>query len=184
VVSREVQSTVGLLLGTVVYATTLGGIFALVFAAAQGRIGPARPRVTAAVLALTGFTVVFLVPFTKYPSNPPAVGSDETIAERTQLYFAMLAISLAAAVAALRLGRGFVKRLGARNDTLAAIGTFVALVAIAELALPTLDEIPAGFPADVIWRFRIATVGTHAVIWATIGLTFGALAERPHLHPE
>jgi hypothetical protein len=38
----------------------LGGIFALVFAAVQGRIGRARPRVTAATLALAGF----LVPFT------------------------------------------------------------------------------------------------------------------------
>ena len=62
--------------------------------------------------------MIFLVPFTKYPSNPPAVGSEETIGERTQLYFTLVAISLAAALAALRLGRGFVQRFGAWNGTL------------------------------------------------------------------
>ena len=46
------QSTLGLLTGTIVYAVALGGIFALVFAAVYGRIGHARPRVTAATLAL------------------------------------------------------------------------------------------------------------------------------------
>lgn len=183
VVSRGVQSTLGLLLATVVYAVALGGLFALAFAAVQGRIGRARPRVTAAALALAGFVVIFLVPFIKYPSNPPAVGSDESIAERTQLYFTLIAISLAAALAALRLGRTFVARLGAWNGTLAALAAYAALVAIAELALPSLDEIPADFPASVIWHFRVATVGTQAVIWATLGLMFGALAEMPHTHP-
>ena len=52
------------------------------------------------------------------------------------------------------------------------------MVAFAELVLTALDEIPADFPAGVLWHFRVATLGTHAVIWTTIGLTFGALAER------
>src|SRR4051794_27953951 len=46
-VSRGMQSTLGLLTGTVVYAGALGGVFALVFAAAHGRIGKAGPRTTA-----------------------------------------------------------------------------------------------------------------------------------------
>jgi predicted cobalt transporter CbtA len=177
-VSRGMQSTLGLLTGTVVYAVALGGIFGLAFAAAYGRIGDAAPRTTAAALALVGFTVIFLVPFTKYPSNPPAVGSDDTIAYRTQIYFAMTGISLAAALAALRLGRDFVRRLGAWNGTLAAVCTFVGLIALAQLLMPSLDEIPADFPTSVIWHFRVSTLGTHAVIWATLGLGFGAAAQR------
>ena len=50
-VSRAVQSTLGLLTGVVVYASALGGIFALVFAYAQGRVGRLSPRATAALLA-------------------------------------------------------------------------------------------------------------------------------------
>ena len=45
--------------------------------------------------------------------------------------------------------------------------------------MPGLDEIPQGLrPASVIWHFRVATLGTHAVLYATLGLGFGALAER------
>ncbi len=177
-VSRGLQSTFGLLTATVVYAVALGGVFALVFAAVQGRIGHGSPRTTAAVLALVGFVVIVLVPFIKYPSNPPGVGHDETIGYRTQIYFAMLGISVAAAIAALRLGRDFVRRLGAFNGVLAAVGAFVALVFIAQLLMPALDETPSGFPASVIWDFRVASLGTHAVIWVTFGLGFGALAQR------
>jgi predicted cobalt transporter CbtA len=46
------------------------------------------------------------------------------------------------------------------------------------LILPGIHEVPAGFPADVLWHFRVASLGTSAVLWATIGLGFGALAER------
>ena len=38
--SRGVQSTFGLLTGSIVFAVAVGGIFALVFAAVQGRVGP------------------------------------------------------------------------------------------------------------------------------------------------
>ena len=177
-VSRGMQSTFGLLTGTVVYASALGGVFALAFAAAYGRIGKTGPRTTAAVLALAGFVVIFLVPFTKYPSNPPAVGNDDTIGYRTKIFFVMIAISVFAAIAALRLGRDFVRRFGAWNGVLGAVGAFVVLVAIGELLMPALDEIPKDFPASVIWHFRVATLGTHVVIWTTLGLTFGAAAQR------
>jgi Probable cobalt transporter subunit (CbtA) len=177
-VSRTMQASLGLLTGTVVYAATMGGVFALVFAAVLGRIGRGLPRPTAATLALVAFVVVVLVPFTKYPSNPPAVGHEETIAYRTKLYFVMLAISVFAALAALRIGRDAIRRLGAWNGVLVAVAAFAALVALGELALPRVDEIPPGFSASVIWHFRVATLGVHAVLWTTLGLGFGALAER------
>ena len=162
-VSRGAQSTPGLLTATVVYATALGGIFALVFAMAWNRTIKANPKVTAALLALAGFTVIFLVPFLKYPSNPPAVGDPATIGERTQLYFVMVGISIAAAVAAVRLRR---------------VEAFLALVVVALLAMPGVNEVPDAFPADLLWNFRIATVGMHAVIWGTLGVTFGWLASK------
>jgi predicted cobalt transporter CbtA len=177
-VSRGMQSTFGLLTGTVVYASALGGVLALVFAAAYGRIGKADPKTTAAVLALAGFVVIFLVPFTKYPSSPPAVGNDDTIGYRTKIFFVMIAISIFAAIAALRLGRDFVRRFGGWNGVLAAVGAFIVLVAVGELLMPALDEIPKDFPTSVIWHFRVATLGTHVVIWTTLGLAFGAAAQR------
>jgi hypothetical protein len=177
-VSRTMQESLGLLTGTVVYAVAIGGVFALVFAAVHGRIGRGRPRVTAATLALAAFAVIVLVPFLKYPSNPPAVGADETIGYRTRIYFVMLLLSLLSAFAALRIGRDAVKRLGAWNGALVAVAGYIALVAISQLLMPSLDETPPGFSASVIWHFRLASLGTHAVLYATLGLAFGALAER------
>ena len=37
---------------------------------------------------------------------------------------------------------------------------------------------PADFPADVLWRFRMASLGLQVVLWSTIGVVFGVLAER------
>lgn len=178
IVSRGIQRTLGLLTGTTVLGVALGGTFALVFAWAYGRISRLNVRVTSALLALAAYTTITLVPATKYPANPPTVGNPATIDRRTLLFFAMIAITIVAATAAARVRRDLLPRLGGWNAALAAAGAFLVLIAVAELILPAVHEVPAGFPADVLWRFRIASLGTDAVLWATIGLGFGAAAER------
>lgn len=178
VVSRDVQSTLGLLTATVLMGVALGGLFALVFAWAYGRIGPLGARPTAALLALGAFLTVTLVPFTKYPANPPAVSDPDTLDRRTVLFLVMICISILALVAAARIRRALLGRLGAWNAASVAGLAFVAVVAVAELMLPAVQEMPAGFPADVVWRFRVASLGISAVLWAAIGLGFGLLAER------
>jgi len=47
-VSRETQAGLGLLTGAVVYGAAVGGLFALVFAFAYGRVGRLDARATAA----------------------------------------------------------------------------------------------------------------------------------------
>ncbi len=177
-VSRATQSSIGLLTGVCMYGLAFGGIFALSFAAAHGRIGRFRPRVTSAILAVAGFFVVFLVPFIKYPSNPPSIGNPDTIGRRTELYLAMIAISVLAAIAAYRVGRRLVARWGGWNAGLTAIGIYLVIVIAAGVGLPSVHETPEGFSADVLWRFRTATVGIQTILWVVIGVGFGLLAER------
>jgi hypothetical protein len=178
VVSRGMQRTLGLLTGLVAMGVALGGLFALVFAWAYGRVGPLGPRATAALLALAAYLTITVVPFTKYPANPPTVGDPATIDRRTAAFVAMIAITILACVAAARIRRGLLARLGAWNAGIAAGAAFVAVIALAELILPAVHETPAGFPADVLWRFRIASLGINAVLWTTIGLLLGWSAER------
>ena len=178
IVSRGVQRTLGLLTGTTVLGVALGGAFALVFAWAYGRITTLGAKATSALLALAAYVTITLAPATKYPANPPTVGDPATIDRRTLLFLAMIAISVLAAIAAGRIRRDLLPRLGAWNAGLAAAGAFLALIALAELILPAVHEVPPGFPADVLWRFRIASLGTDAILWAVIGLGFGAAAER------
>lgn len=177
-VSRTVQETFGLAVAVGLVGLALGGLFSIAFAICYGRIGRFGPRATAALVAAGAFVAVELVPFLKYPANPPSVGNPATIGHRTALYFTMIAISVAVAVAVIYLGRRLAPRFGNWNASLLAAAAFIALVTIAYLALPAVNEVPGDFPAVVLWRFRIASLGTQAVLWATLGLLFGALTER------
>ena len=177
-VSRAVQSTIGLLTGVVVYSTAFGGLFALVFAFIHGRVGRLGPRATAALLAGAGFLAIALVPALKYPPNPPSVGDPQTIGYRTVLFFAMLVISIAAMGFAVTLGRRLVASWGRWNAALIGGGTFVMIVAACQLVLPQINEVPDQFSAVVLWQFRVASLGTQLIMWTTIGLLFGALTER------
>ncbi len=178
VVSRGLQRTLGLVTGLVAMGVALGGLFALVFAWAYGRVGPLGARATAALLALGAYVTITVVPFTKYPANPPAVGNPDTIDRRTVVFVAMIAITILAFVAAARIRRGLLERAGHWNAAIAAAAGFFAVIAVAELILPAVHETPAGFPADVLWRFRIASLGINGVLWTTIGLGFGWSAQR------
>jgi len=178
IVSREVQASLGLFTGVVVYSAAFGGLFALVFAVAYGRIGNLRPRAVSALLALGGFLVLYIVPNLKYPANPPSVGDPETIGLRTSLYFSMILISVAATVLAVVAQRRLAPRLDGWSATLLAAAGYLAVIVGADFLLPAINEVPDGFPAVLLWRFRMASLGMQAVMWATIGLLFGALTER------
>lgn len=177
-VSRTVQRSAGLLAGAVVYGLALGGLFALAFAFVYGRVGRASPGRTALWLAAAAFLVVYLVPFLKYPANPPSVGNPDTISKRTELYFVMIAISLFAAVAAVRVRARLGRRRSAAIATLVGAASYLVIVVAAGIALPGTQEVPAAFPAVTLWRFREASVGTQLVLWITIGLVFAAGVER------
>jgi predicted cobalt transporter CbtA len=177
-VSRGVQSTVGLATGALVYAIAFGGLFAVAFAVAYGRLGKLNARATAVVVALGGYVAAFVVPFLKYPANPPASSNPDTINERTALYFGMMLGSLILAVAATSLARRLAPRLGSWNATLLGILAFVVTAGVAAVVLPTANEVPADFPASVLWNFRIASLGIQLVMWMCMGLLFGALVQR------
>src|ERR1700722_487686 len=177
-VSRGVQKSVGLLTGVVVYGTAIGGLFGLVFAFAYGRMGITHPRTLSAVLATMGFVAIVLVPTLKYPANPPSVGNPETIGVRTAAYFLLIVFSIAAMVLALQVRRRLSHRLGAWNSSLLASGLFLLIMGAVSYALPVVDEVPAGFPVTLMWRFRVAALGIQGIMWATLGIVFGWLTER------
>jgi hypothetical protein len=56
--------------------------------------------------------------------------------------------------------------------------TFIVMIAIIQALLPTIDEVPAAFPAVLLWQFRLASLGVQMVLWGAIGVFFGALTER------
>jgi predicted cobalt transporter CbtA len=177
-VSRKIQKSIGLLTGVIVYGTALGGIFGLVFAYARGRLSQSRPRVFSALIAGVGFVTIVLTPSLKYPANPPSVGNPETIGIRTAAYFLLIALSILVMTAALKARRHWSKSLGTWNATLVAALLYVVLVSVLAHFLPIIDEVPAEFPASLLWKFRIASWETQVVMWSVLGLLFGWLTER------
>ena len=179
--SRAVQANVGMGFGLVAFGVALGALTAVVFAVVYGRTSLGS-RGLALVLAAAAFGTVSLVPFLKYPPNPPAVGHEETLQQRTGLYLLTVVLSVALAVAAVWLGRRLRQRLGLWSAGVLAAGGYVLVVSSVMLALPSFSETPEGFPADLLYDFRLYSLGTQFVMWGAIGVVFAAAVGR--LLPE
>jgi hypothetical protein len=177
-VGRDVQASWGLFTGVMVYAVALGGLFSLLYAYAWGRMGRIGARAGAALLAGACFVAVYLVPFAKYPANPPSVGNPDTIGSRTALYFGMIVIAIVAMIVAVNLGRALQRRWGTWNAAIAGGAAFLMLAAIAYALMPPVNEVPDGFPAPLLWQFRTVALIMQLVLWTTLGLSFGWLTER------
>ncbi|NNN32031.1 CbtA family protein [Streptomyces sp. S3(2020)] len=177
-VSRSLQSTAGLATGVLIYGVAFGGIAALAFCFALGRVGRFSPRATALLLSGCALLAVYVVPFLKYPANPPAVGNGDTIGKRTTLYLLMMVLSVLLAVAATILGKRLAPSLGNWWATVVAVAAFAVVIGLAYEFLPVINEVPGDFPATVLWRFRLSALAIQITLWTAFGLAFGELAER------
>ncbi|MYV46427.1 CbtA family protein [Streptomyces sp. SID2888] len=178
VVSRSLQSTAGLATGVLVYGVAFGGIAALAYCFALGRVGRFTARATALLLSGCALLAVYVVPFLKYPANPPSVGEPDTIGKRTTLYFLMMVLSVLLAIAATLVGKQLAPRLGTWYATVAAVAGFLVVIGLAYAFLPTVNEVPKDFPAALLWRFRLSALATQITLWGAFGLLFGEAAER------
>ena len=100
------------------------------------------------------------------------------------------------------LGKRLRPRFGTWNAALIAGGVFVVAAAVVMLILPSFGELAAnkelhqatetpgpltdangqivfpGFPADLLFNFRLYSVGAQLILWAAIGLVFAPMAEK------
>jgi hypothetical protein len=169
--SRGVQQ-IGGLVGLLLYGTALGVVFAIVFAATARHL-PARTALTKALqLGAVGFVTIALVPFLKYPANPPAVGDPDTINQRTSQYLVAVAASILLTVLVFMIaGRS---RTGPIARAWVLTATYVAGVIAILVFLPgTPDRVDIA--ADLVWEFRLASIGGLAAGWAMLSLTAGTL---------
>lgn len=176
-VSRGNQRTWGLLTGSLAVGVALGGLVALVAAGTLGRLGRLLPGQSTALIALIGFVSVALVPFLKYPATPPAVGSGDTIGDRTALYFGFLLVSVAAAVLATYAACRLRDRLGTYGGVVAGIAAYLVVVIVAGQVFATVNEV-GDFPADTLWFFRLSSVFTLATMWGVLGVVLTGLVTR------
>lgn len=189
--SRTVQQNIGLAVGLVVFGMAIGALLAVVFTLVQRGSGSAiRPRTLALLLAGGAFVSVYLVPFLKYPANPPAVSDDTTISTRGSLYLLMQVLSVVGLTLAVQLGRILSRTRGTYQAVLLAAGAYIVAMTVAMLALKGIHETPGplkdasgtivlgGFDPDDLYDFRVYALGGQLIMWAVIGLVLGPWAEK------
>lgn len=176
-VSRSNQSTWGLLTGSLAIGVALGGLVALIAAGTLGRLGRLLPGQSTALIALIGFVSVALVPFLKYPATPPAVGSGDTIGDRTALYFGFLVVSVLAAGLATYAACRVRDRIGTYGGVVLGATAYLVMVLVAGQVFATVNEV-GDFPADTLWFFRRSSVFTLATMWGVLGVVLTGLVIR------
>ncbi len=177
VFSRSTQK-VGLFFATGLFGVTVGGVFGIVYAFFRERLAADSDYKRSISLASAIFVGAFLIPFLKYPANPPSVGDPSTIRERTAAYFTLVALSLLAVLVAWLAERALKARgLDAPRRRLMVGTGLVVVVAALFVSLPAGPSAD-GFPSGVLLAFRFSSVGTQVVFWTALGLLFGWMCER------
>lgn len=175
--SRSTQK-VGLFFATGLFGLTVGGVFGIVYAFFRERLAAGSDLKRSLSLAGAIFAGAFLVPFLKYPANPPSVGDPSTIRERTAAYFTLVALSLLAMLLAWLAARTLRARgAGASRRRLMVGAGLVVVVGMLFLLLPAAPY-AGGFPSRTLWAFRLSSFGTQLAFWAGLGLLFGVMCER------
>jgi predicted cobalt transporter CbtA len=118
------------------------------------------------------------MPFVKYPPNPPGVGDPSSLAERQWKYLALIFLSLVVLAGAARLSTRLRERGWPDEQRLMAVGLAVVapLGVVCALLPPFSDAVEV--PANLLWRFRIASLGGNLLLWTVLTVTFGAAAVR------
>ncbi|KQP26697.1 CbtA family protein [Aeromicrobium sp. Leaf272] len=176
-ITRGQQAGPGLLTATVLFGLVAGGVAGIASAFAVGRLGGLRPVASTGVVVALAYLAYTVVPWVKYPPNPPAVGSGDTIGERTALYFGFVAVSLLAVVAAVLLVRALLAR-GPWLAVVSGVAIYLVVVGVAAVVLAPIDEVPDSFPANTLYSFRVGALATSTAMWAGVALVLTGLTAR------
>ena len=166
----------GQILAGIILGISMGALFGIVFALSRNSLPGNNDVQKSIVLAGMMWFSLYLIPFLKYPANPPTVGDGETVVLRAILYLSFIAISGIGVLVFYQLS----KKLN-NNKKLAALigyGVFITVVFITMPENP--DEITA--PMNLVNEFRIMSVLGVSSFWISIGIILGFFWYR--LNPD
>jgi Probable cobalt transporter subunit (CbtA) len=178
--SRATQSSIGAASALIGFGVAMGALVAVVYLVLHGRMG-IRPRNLVWAIAGFGFLGVYLLPFVKYPANPPSIGHPFTIHTRGQLYVVMVVGSLVLLGLAVFLGRRLMPRFGAVGATVLAGVAFLVAYSILIGVLPSLGDLNANLAQVHQFGYARAATETPQPIVNILSrpLTFGGKTYAP-----
>ncbi|MDC0928009.1 CbtA family protein [Nitrosopumilus sp.] len=165
--SYRVWQKSGQVLAGVILGIAMGSLFGIVYALSRNSL-PGKNDVTkAVVLSAIMWLTLYLIPFLKYPANPPTVGDADTVVFRTILYLSFIVISGIGAFAFYKLSTKF-----QNNKKYLGIIGYSIFIIIVFFAMPeNPDEITA--PMNLVNEFRLVSILGVSSFWASIGFILG-----------
>ena len=168
----------GQILAGVILGVSIGSLFGLVFAYARNTLPGNNDVKKSLVLAGIMWITIYLIPFLKYPANPPTVGDGETVVLRAILYLSFIAISGIGAFGFYKLSKKF--KANKKIISLVGYAVFISAVFVAMPENP--DEITA--PMDLVNEFRIMSVLGVTSFWISVGVILGIFWNKLQPHKE
>ena len=165
---------------------SIGALFGVVFAYSRNSLPKGHTVKKTFVLAAIMWLTIFLIPFLKYPANPPTVGDADTVVLRGILYLSFIAISGFSAVGFSRL----YKKLETKKY-LAFVGYAIFITAVFFIMPPSpiiewcyavsglchiTDEVTA--PMDLVNGFRTMSVVAVTTFWVAEAVILGLLWQK------
>ena len=168
---RDWQKSGQLLAGGIL-GMSIGALFGIVFAYSRNSLPKGHTLKKTFVLAAIMWLTIFIIPFLKYPANPPTVGDVDTVVLRSILYLSFIAISGFSAVGFFIL----YKKLQNKKKGLAFIGYAVFITTVFFIMPVNSDEVKA--PMDLVNSFRIMSVIAVTTFWIAEAIIFGMLWQK------
>jgi len=157
---------------------TYGAILGIVYVISRKYLPSSDDRKKALILAAIMCLSLYIVPFIKYPANPPAIGDPETIGLRDSLY---TGYQLASALTALGISILMYKLRRISYIKYIIPIFYLGLVASIYAVFPANpDEITV--PMDLVNAFRAVTFGIMVMFYLVLGAIFGIMWHKfkPH----
>ena len=165
--SYRIWQKSGQVLAGVILGTAMGSLFGIVYALSRNSLPGKNDVSKAAVLSGIMWVTLYLIPFLKYPANPPTVGDADTVVLRTILYLSFIAISGIGALAFFKLSTKF-----QNNKKYLGLVGYVVFIIVVFFAMPeNPDEITA--PMNLVNEFRLVSVLGVSSFWASVGIILG-----------
>ena len=168
----------GQILAGVILGVSIGSLFGLVFAYARNALPGNNDVKKSLVLSGMMWLTIYLIPFLKYPANPPTVGDGETVVLRAILYLSFIAISGIGAFGFYKLSKKF--KANKKLISLVGYAVFISTVFVAMPENP--DEITA--PMNLVNEFRIMSVLGVTSFWISVGVILGMFWNKLQPHKE
>ncbi len=169
--SYRVWQKGGQVLAGAILGTSIAALVGIVFLFVRKTLPQGNNVKKTLILSGLMWFTIFVIPFLKYPANPPTVGETETVVVRGILFLTFIAISGLSAVAFYQV----YKRL--QNRKILAFAGYAVFISIVFFIMPeNPDEVTA--PIELVDGFRSASFVAVSVYWLTLGLILGGFVEK------